>query len=108
MPPPSQPQHPPTQAPPPGALPPGTLVQVGPYAVTVKRYLSQGGFATVYLVTSQQPLSIPTINGGSHKETLHVLKRIVVPDKETLGEVRREVEVHVSMLNRGMKPSSDC
>lgn len=81
---------------PPGSLPPGTLVQVGPYVVTVKRYLSQGGFATVYLVTSEKPLSIPMVHGGRSEETVHVLKRIIVPDKETLGEVRREVEVHVS------------
>ncbi|CAO1624420.1 unnamed protein product [Parajaminaea phylloscopi] len=94
--PPNPMQPPPLQAPaaPPGSLPPGTLVQVGPYAVTVDRYLSQGGFATVYLVTSDKPLTIPKIHGGSSSETLHVLKRIVVPDKETLGEVRREVEVH--------------
>lgn len=79
---------------PPGSLTPGTLVRVGPYTVTVKRYLSQGGFATVYLCLTDRPLAIPSEGGQSRNETTHVLKRIVVPDKETLAEVRREVEVH--------------
>ncbi|PWN24519.1 kinase-like protein, partial [Jaminaea rosea] len=87
------PLHPPSSGPP-GSLPPGTLVQVGPYTVSVKRYLSQGGFATVYLVNSDRPLPIPTLHGTSRNETLHVLKRIVVPDKEALADVRREVDVH--------------
>lgn len=89
------PLHPPSSGPP-GSLPPGTLVQVGPYTVSVKRYLSQGGFATVYLVNSDRPLPIPTLHGTARNETLHVLKRIVVPDKEALADVRREVDVHVS------------
>lgn len=95
---PSPPVHPSSSSSggPPGSLPPGTVVQVGPFTVTVKRYLSQGGFATVYLVNTDRPLPIPMTQGGTRNETTHVLKRIVVPDKEALGEVRREVEVHVS------------
>ena len=79
---------------PPGSLQPGTLVKVGPYTVTVKRYLSQGGFATVYLCNTDRPVAIPSSDGSTRNETTHVLKRIVVPDKETLAEVKREVEVH--------------
>ncbi|CAO1636473.1 unnamed protein product [Sympodiomycopsis kandeliae] len=80
---------------PPGALQPGTLVRIGPYTVTVKRYLSQGGFAAVYLATTDRPVAIPEYGGRTARnETTHVLKRIVVPDKDTLAEVKREVEVH--------------
>lgn len=72
---------------------------MGPYTVTVKRYLSQGGFATVYLCVTDKPVAIPVVDitgkaAGSISETTHVLKRIVVPDKEALAEVRKEVEVH--------------
>ena len=93
-----------------GTLAPGTRVQVGSITVTVKRYLSEGGFAHVYLVTSPQPIPMPTSVGGavaasmargaaaaSRGETTHVLKRMAVPDKEALSDVRREVEVHVSL-----------
>lgn len=44
----------------------------------------------------------PTPGATSSKtrgETLHVLKRMAVPDKEALASVRSEVEVHVSYYN---------
>lgn len=71
----------------PGTLPPGTAVKIGDYAVVVQRFLSEGGFAHVYLVNSDRP-----IYGLSQ----HVLKRVAVPDKDTLKEVRWEVDVMVS------------
>lgn len=65
-----------------------------------------GGFAHVYLVTTDKPISVPvsatTIPGGTavttRGETLHVLKRMAVPDKESLASVRNEVEIHVRAL----------
>lgn len=76
---------------------------VGSIVVTVQRYLSQGGFAHVYLVTTEKPIPVPvsatTVPGGTavttRGETLHVLKRMAVPDKESLASVRSEVEIHV-------------
>lgn len=92
-----------TMAPPPkpyaGTLPPGTKVVVGKYVVTVQRYLAEGGFAHVYLVTSQEPVPIPSVDSEGRKvtrpETTHVLKRMSVPDKQNLALVRGEVEAHV-------------
>ena len=97
-----------------GTLPPGTKVAIGNLTVTVNRYLSEGGFAHVYLVTSAQPIPIPISGesagvGGQPKtklETLHVLKRMAVPDKETLATVRSEVEAHVSFAL--LLPSIGC
>ncbi len=117
-------QPPPPQAQPPykGTLPPGTKVAVGNVTVTVKRYLSEGGFAHVYLVTSDQPIPIPIASSGSvsasvslpgsqarrtRPETLHVLKRMAVPDKDALATVRSEVEAHVSS-KRAAGGLKDC
>lgn len=61
---------------------PGTKVQVGSHRVVIEKYLSEGGFAHVYVV--RDPAS--TVS-----QTL-VLKRVAVPDKETLSEMRTEVE----------------
>jgi AP2-associated kinase len=88
-----------------GTLAPGTRIMVGPIVVTVQKYLSQGGFAHVYLVTTDKPIPMPvsaTSDPGATKstsrgETLHVLKRMAVPDKEALAGVRGEVEVHRSL-----------
>src|ERR1700760_353906 len=66
----------------PGTFAPGTKVQVGSHRVVVERYLSEGGFAHVYVVRVPQ-------NGTS--ETA-VLKRVAVPDKDTLANMRTEVE----------------
>ena len=64
-----------------GTFAPGTKVQVGSHRVVVEKYLSEGGFAHVYVVR------LPGPNAGTG-----VLKRVAVPDKETLGNMRTEVE----------------
>lgn len=81
----------PTTPVPPGTLPPGTVVHVGDCIVTVERFLSEGGFAHVYLATSTVPLP----KGAPNATTRHVLKRMVVPDKRGVAEVGKEVEVMV-------------
>ena len=48
-----------------GTLAPGTRVKVGNITVTVKRYLSEGGFAHVYLVTTAQPIPMPSSVTGA-------------------------------------------
>lgn len=57
------------------------------------RLRCSGGFAHVYVVRSSRPIPSP---GGS-SEVLHVLKRVAVPDKPTLKEVRWEVDVMVGL-----------
>ncbi|KAJ5746362.1 hypothetical protein N7520_011544 [Penicillium odoratum] len=66
-----------------GTFLPGTKVQVGSHRVVVEKYLSEGGFAHVYVVRPPKP-----INGA---ETA-VLKRVAVPDKAALANMRTEVE----------------
>ncbi|GAA5855438.1 hypothetical protein JCM8547_007829 [Rhodosporidiobolus lusitaniae] len=91
--------QPPTQPAPaqvrPGTLPPGTIVNVGQYTVTVNRYLSEGGFAHVYLANSSVPLPV----GSPTATTKHVLKRMVVPDKRGVEEVGKEVDVMRQLKN---------
>lgn len=66
-----------------GCFQPGTKVQIGSHRVVVERYLSEGGFAHVYVVR------VPTAGGYTEKA---VLKRVAVPDKEALANMRTEVE----------------
>ena len=66
-----------------GTFVPGTKVQVGGHRVVIEKYLSEGGFAHVYLVRLPKP-----IDG----EDAAVLKRVAVPDKEALASMRTEVE----------------
>lgn len=66
-----------------GTFLPGTKVQVGSHRVTIEKYLSEGGFAHVYVVR------VPRDN---NKHELAVLKRVAVPDKEHLANMRTEVE----------------
>ncbi|GAA5960140.1 hypothetical protein JCM21900_002418 [Sporobolomyces salmonicolor] len=80
---------------PPGTLPPGTVVNVGDYQVVVERFLSEGGFAHVYLANS----SVPLPRGSPTATTKHVLKRMAVPDKQGVEEVGREVEVMRQLKN---------
>lgn len=68
---------------PPGTFPSGTKIQVGSHRVVILKYLSEGGFAHVYLVRLPQP-----VNGTDQA----VLKRVAVPDKDTLRGMRTEVE----------------
>ena len=67
----------------PGTFSPGTKVNVGKHRVIIERYLSEGGFAHVYVVR------VPRDNG---KHELAVLKRVAVPDKDHLTNMRTEVE----------------
>ncbi|OBZ79644.1 Serine/threonine-protein kinase ppk29, partial [Grifola frondosa] len=67
-----------------GTLVPGQTIAVGKHVVQVERYLSQGGFAHVYLVRTAAPVC-----GTTH----HVLKRIAVPNEVMLTEVKKEVDI---------------
>ncbi|KAK1750764.1 Serine/threonine-protein kinase ppk30 [Echria macrotheca] len=66
-----------------GTFAPGTKIQCGSHRVVIQKYLSEGGFAHVYLVKMPSP-----INGTDQA----VLKRVAVPDKESLRAMRTEVE----------------
>jgi AP2-associated kinase len=66
-----------------GTFAPGTKIQVGGHRVVIQKYLSEGGFAHVYLVKMPKP-----IDGTD----LAVLKRVAVPDKDSLRGMRIEVE----------------
>lgn len=68
---------------PPGTFLPNTKVTVGSHKVYIEKYLSEGGFAHVYVVR------IPREHG---KHEIAVLKRVAVPDKEHLANMRTEVE----------------
>ncbi|KAG8865474.1 hypothetical protein FRC20_009803 [Serendipita sp. 405] len=67
-----------------GTLQPGQVIQIQSITVTVERFLSQGGFAHVYLVRSAAP-----VNGTIH----HVLKRMLVADHVMLQDVKKEVDI---------------
>ncbi|KAJ4330128.1 Ark- serine/threonine protein kinase [Didymella glomerata] len=69
---------------PPGTFAPGTKVQVGSHRVVIEKYLSEGGFAHVYLVR------VPKTDG--HTPEIAVLKRVACADKEALANMRTEVE----------------
>jgi AP2-associated kinase len=71
------------QTQPPGTFLPGTKVTVGSHRVTIEKYLSEGGFAHVYVVR---------VPREDNKYELAVLKRVAVPDKSHLAEMRTEVE----------------
>lgn len=77
--PPGIPQH----TAPAGTFLSGTKVQVGTHRVIIDRYLSEGGFAHVYVVQLPRPVD------GNEKA---VLKRVAVPDKDHLANMRTEVE----------------
>ena len=66
-----------------GTFLPGTKVQVGSHRVVIEKYLSEGGFAHVYVVRLQQPVDTSDVA---------VLKRVAVPDKAALANMRTEVE----------------
>ncbi|KAA1121104.1 hypothetical protein PGTUg99_013273 [Puccinia graminis f. sp. tritici] len=73
-----------------GKLQPGTKVQVGQYVVQVEKFLSEGGFAHVYVASLVSPSSV---EGFPVTQNRFVLKRMAVPDKPGLVEVRKEVDV---------------
>ena len=72
-----------TKAQPHGTFLPGTKVQVGSHRVQIEKYLSEGGFAHVYVVR---------VPKEGTKYELAVLKRVAVPDKDHLASMRTEVE----------------
>jgi len=74
-----------------GTFIPGTKVQVGGHRVVIEKYLSEGGFAHVYLVRLPKP-----IDGVDSA----VLKRVAVPDKEALASMRTEVETMKKLKGR--------
>ncbi|KKF92659.1 Serine/threonine-protein kinase ppk30 [Ceratocystis platani] len=78
---------------PPGTFSPGTKIQVGSHRVIIQKYLSEGGFAHVYLVKLPMP-----VDGTD----MAVLKRVAVPDKDTLRGMRTEVETMKRL--KGHKP----
>lgn len=80
-----------TSVAPSGTFAPGTKVQVGGHRVVIEKYLSEGGFAHVYLVRLPKP-----ING----DDAAVLKRVAVPDKESLANMRTEVETMKKLKGR--------
>lgn len=81
----------PAHAAPPGTFAPGTKVQVGSVRVVIEKYLSEGGFAHVYVVQLPKPID------GTDKG---VLKRVAVPDKENLANMRTEVETMKRLRGR--------
>lgn len=81
----------PAHAAPPGTFVPGTKVQVGSIRVIIEKYLSEGGFAHVYVVRLPKPVD------GTDKG---VLKRVAVPDKEHLTNMRTEVETMKRLRGR--------
>lgn len=64
-------------------LPPGTPITVGSHKVTIIKYLSEGGFAHVYVVK---------LNRKYRGMDVAVLKRVAVPDKPALVDLRIEVD----------------
>ena len=74
-----------------GTFVPGTKVQVGGHRVVIEKYLSEGGFAHVYLVRLPKPLD---------GDDAAVLKRVAVPDKESLASMRTEVETMKKLKGR--------
>lgn len=74
-----------------GTFVPGTRVQVGGHRVVIEKYLSEGGFAHVYVVRLPKPV---------HEKNTAVLKRVAVPDKETLANMRTEVETMQRLKGR--------
>ena len=73
-------------------LPEGTSLQVGTHRVTIVSYLSEGGYAHIYSV-HMDPLE------GENE--LACLKRVIIPDKSGLYQLRKEVEVMKTL--RGAK-----
>ncbi len=88
-----------------GTLPPGQMVRVGQNAVRVERYLSEGGYAHVYLTSSEKPVYPPKRSSakgrwGEKGYTTHCLKRIAFEDESVWRDVSREIEVMVSSQPR--------
>lgn len=72
-------------------LPEGTELQVGTHKVAIVRYLSEGGFAHIYEAKNKEP--------HEGEEDTACLKRVIVPDKNGLNQLRKEVEVMKVLRN---------
>lgn len=70
-------------------LPPGTKLTVGHHHITIDSYLSEGGFAHIYIVTVDNSKS----SNPSSTPSTACLKRVIVPDKNGLDQLRKEVDV---------------
>lgn len=84
-----------------GTLAPGTIVPVGENQVRVEKYLSEGGYAHVYLTRSERPIYPPAKGDkkgrwGERGFTEHCLKRIAFEDDSVWIDVKKEIEVMVS------------
>jgi AP2-associated kinase len=79
-------------------------VQVGEHAVKIERYLSEGGYAHVYLTSSEGEIYPPTRSGSGEDRGKwgrkgfreHCLKRIAFQDESVWADVKKEIEVMVS------------
>ncbi|WVO13943.1 hypothetical protein L204_101568 [Cryptococcus depauperatus] len=86
-----------------GTLAPGQKVRVGGHSVKIERYLSEGGYAHVYLSTSETPIYPPNKNRekkgrwGERGYTQHCLKRIAFQDDAVWVDVKKEIEVMKSL-----------
>lgn len=69
--------------PPPNAYTPGTKLTVGSHQATIIKYISQGGFAHVYVCNIEPPF---------HGSLVACLKRVAVPNKWELTLLRQEVD----------------
>lgn len=69
----------------------GTHLQVGSHKVTILQYLSEGGFAHIYKVK---------IDPEEERSDIACLKRVIVPDKNGLNTLRKEVDV-MKVLRHG-------
>ena len=89
-----------------GTLAPGQIVQVGDNSVRIEKYLSEGGYAHVYLTTSERPIYPPKRKNneaagksagrwGEKGYTQHCLKRIAFEDESVWADVKKEIEVMV-------------
>ncbi|KAI5952948.1 AKL1 [Candida margitis] len=65
-------------------LPTGSKLQVGKHQVSIVKYISEGGFAQIYEVLIDYP---------ENESQTACLKRVIVPDKNGLDQLRKEVEV---------------
>jgi AP2-associated kinase len=70
--------------------------------VRVEKYLSEGGYAHVYLTTSEKPIAPPKKGDkwDRFRETgftQHCLKRIAFEDDSVWTDVKREIEVMASL-----------
>lgn len=74
---------------------------VGDNQVRVEKYLSEGGYAHVYLTRSERPIYPPAKGDkkgrwGERGFTEHCLKRIAFEDDSVWIDVKKEIEVMVS------------